>query len=143
MRIHRLPGGKTEWFVINRLKCTNESCGRLHRELPECLSPYKHYDAQLIEDVLDDVVSEEDVECEDYPSEQTMKHWRFWLQLNERHIEGQMKSTADRLLDLGTEFARSTDFLLKELRTRIAPGWLKLLNRFLYNTGGGMIPCPG
>lgn len=142
-RIHRLSGGKTEWYLINRLKCTGENCGRLHNELPECLSPYKHYDTQLIEDVLDGVVSEEDTECEDYPSEQTMNHWRYWLQQNEKHIDGQLKSTGDRLLDLGIEFARFTDSLLKELKKRISPGWLKLINRFLYNTGGGWIPNPG
>lgn len=126
--------------MINRLVCTG--CGKLHNELPECLCPYKHYDSQLIEDVLDGVICEADVECEDYPSESTMTHWRFWLQLNETHIDGQMKSTVDRLLDLGVELARSTDFLLKGLRERISPGWLQLLIRFLYNNGGWLIPSP-
>ncbi len=126
--------------MINRLVCTG--CGKLHNELPVCLCPYKHYDTQLIEDVLEGVVSEEDIECEDYPSEWTMKHWRYWLQLNEKHIDGQLKSTIDRLLDLGIELARSTDFLLEELRERISPGWLKQVTRFLYNNGGGFIPSP-
>lgn len=143
LRIHRLMGGDTEWYQINRLRCSNESCGRLHNELPDCISPYKHYDAGLIEDVIEEVVTEQDKDCEDYPCEQTMHHWKYWMSRNEDHIDGQMKSTADRLLDLGTEFARSKDSLLQELKKRISPGWLKAVNQFLYNTGGGMIPNPG
>ena len=143
LRIHKLTGGKKEWYLINRLKCSNEQCGRMHNELPDCLSPYKHYDAQLIEDVVEGVVSEEDKECEDYPCVQTMNHWKRWMQLNEDHINGAMKSTADRLLDLGAEFVRSTDSLLKELKIRISPGWLKAVNGFLYNTGGRLVPAPG
>ena len=33
-------------FLIRRLKCSN--CGRLHRELPDCLVPYKHYASEVI-----------------------------------------------------------------------------------------------
>ena len=77
-RVHRTAGGRKEWYQIRRLKCSNDKCGRLHNELPDCICPYKHYDAGLIEDVLDGVVSEEDTETEDYPCEGTMKHWRWW-----------------------------------------------------------------
>ena len=142
LRIHRLAGGETEWYQINRLKCSNEECGRLHNELPDFISPYKHYDTQLIEDVVDGFISEEDVKCEDYPCEQTINHWKYWLRMNEDHIDGEMKSTADRLLDLDIEFARSTDHLLKELRLKVSSGWLKIVNWFLYNTGGGLVPNP-
>lgn len=135
-----MAGGETEWYLINRLQCSNDECRRLHNELPDNLIPYKHYDAQLIEDVVESVVSETDRECEDYPCEQTMNHWKYWMQINEGHIDGEMKSTADRLLDLGTEFARSTDSLLKELRERVSPGWLKTVSWFLYNAGGGLVP---
>ena len=38
-------------FLIRRLKCSN--CGRLHRELPDCLVPYKHYASEVISGVLD------------------------------------------------------------------------------------------
>ena len=135
-----MAGGETEWYLINRLQCSNDECRRLHNELPNNLIPYKHYDAQLIEDVVEGVVSEADRECEDYPCEQTMNHWKYWMQINEDHIDGEMKSTADRLLDLGTEFARSTDSLLKELRKKVSPGWLKIVSWFLYNAGGGLVP---
>lgn len=84
--MHKIAGGDKEWYLIRRLKCTGNKCGRLHNELPDCLFPYKHYDAGLIEDVADGVVSEEDTETEDYPCDGTMKHWRWWLLQNTRVV---------------------------------------------------------
>ena len=40
-------------LAINRLKYTNEKCPRLHNELPDCMISYKHYDPDIIEDVVD------------------------------------------------------------------------------------------
>ena len=88
----------------------------LHNELPDCICPYKHYDAGLIEDVVDGVVSEEDRETEDYPCEGTMKHWRWWARMNAANMEGQMKSAARRFLELTDAFLRATDSLLEGLK---------------------------
>lgn len=131
-----------EWYLINRLKCTNAKCKKLHNELPDCLIPYKHYDAGLVEDVVDDVITEDDLGTENHPCADTMKHWKEWIRLNEANINGQMKSTACRLLDLGIGFLQSTDSLLKGLRERISPGWLPAVTRFLYNSGGRINPNP-
>ena len=49
LRVHKEAGGKKSWFAINRLKCTNEKCRRLHNELPDCMIPYKHYGSDIIE----------------------------------------------------------------------------------------------
>lgn len=135
-----MAGGKKEWFIINRLKC--ERCGRLHNELPDCLVPNKHYDAQLIEDVVTGIISEEDLETEDYPCEGTIKHWKWWAAHNEPNINGQIKSTVYRLMDLDKEFLGSTDSLLKGLQDRICPGWLSTVVRFIYNSGGRIEPFP-
>lgn len=51
--------------LICRLKCS--SCGRLHRELPDCLVPYKHYASEVISSVLDGMVTPEDDDSADYP----------------------------------------------------------------------------
>ena len=53
------------------------------------MSPYKHYDAGLIEDVVDGVVSGADLETENYPCEGTINHWKWWMKMNEPNIEGQ------------------------------------------------------
>lgn len=84
LRIHKLAGGGKEWYQIRRLKCTDDKCRKLHNELPDCMFPYKHYDAGLIEDVVEGIVSEDDIETEDYPCEGTIKHWKWWMQVNEK-----------------------------------------------------------
>ena len=141
-RVHKEAGGRKRWFVINRLKCTNEKCGRLHNELPDCMVPYKHYGTEIIEDVVDEVIGPDDPGTEDYPCEATMRHWKWWISRNEANINGQMRSVLHHLLDLNTEFLKSGESLLRELRERISPGWLSVIIRFLYNSGGRIEPYP-
>lgn len=141
-RVKRKAGGGKEWCLIRRLKCSNDRCRRLHNELPDCMCPYKHYDAGLIEDVVDGVVSEEDIETEDYPCSGTMKHWRWWSQMNEKNMEGQIRQAAHRFLDLDEKFLKSRDPLLEKLKERISPGWLKAAVRAVYNSGGRIEPYP-
>ena len=142
LRVHKVAGGKKEWYLVRRMKCTNDKCRKLHTELPDCMCPYKHYDAGLIEDVVDGVVSEEDRETEDYPCEGTMKHWRWWARMNAANMEGQMKSAAQRFLELTDAFLWGRDSLLEGLKERISPGWLKAAMRFIYNTGGRIEAYP-
>lgn len=97
-----------EWYQINRLKCTNKECGKLHNELPDCLSPYKHYDAGLIEDVVDDVVTEDDTETENYPCADTMNHWKFWVGRN----EGSAMPTLDNFVLLAFVLGTTIDKVL-------------------------------
>lgn len=140
--MHKIAGGDKEWYLIRRLKCSNEKCGRLHNELPDCICPYKHYDAGLIEDVVDGVVSEEDTETEDYPCEGTMKHWRWWMLMNEKNMEGQIRLAVHQYLDLNEKFLGFADSLLERLKERISPGWLKAAGRVIYNSGGRIEPYP-
>lgn len=141
-RVHKEAGGVKNWFIINRLKCINKKCGRLHNELPDCIVPYKHYGADIVEDVIDEVVGPDDPGMEDHPCEETMKHWKWWMSRNEANIDGQMRSMLHHLLDLNTEFLRSGESLLKGLRERISPGWLGAVIRFIYNCGGRIEPNP-
>ena len=140
--MHRIAGGGKEWCLIRRLKCSNDKCRRLHNELPDCLCPYKHYDAGLIEDVVEGVVSEADRETEDYPCEGTMKHWRWWFHKNRKNMEGQIREAAHRFLDLDGKFLKSRASLLDELKERISPGWLRAAARAIYNSGGRIEPNP-
>lgn len=104
--------------------------------------PYKHYGSEIIEDVLDDVVGPDDLSTEDYPCEGTMRHWKWWLFVNEANINGQMKSMLHHLMDLDIEFLKSSESLLEGLRQRISPGWLSVVNRFIYNSGSRIEPYP-
>ena len=42
--------GAARWFLLRRLRCS--SCGKLHLEIPDFMQARKHYEAQLIRDVL-------------------------------------------------------------------------------------------
>ena len=98
----RLEGGIRRRFLIRRLKCS--SCGRLHRELPDCLVPYKHYASEVISGVLDGIVSPDDEDSADFPCETTMRRWHCWLEANRLRIDGYLKSTGYRLLGFSTDF---------------------------------------
>ena len=70
---------------IRRLKCRN--CGAYHRELPDFLAPYKHYETEVISGVLDEVVSADDME-DNCPCDSTVASWHHWLMINELRIDG-------------------------------------------------------
>ena len=57
-RVWKKERGEKRWVIIRRFCCTNKDCNRLHNELPDFLIPYKHYEAQLIEDVIEGTVTE-------------------------------------------------------------------------------------
>lgn len=122
---------------IGRYRCTNKECHRLHNALPDLLLPYKHYERELIEDVIEGVVYEEDPRRDaSYPCETTMQRWRRWASDNAAAMEGQMRSAGMRFLDLTDEFLRSSESLLEGLKTKISPGWLAAVIRIVYNSGG-------
>ena len=88
------------------------------------------------------MVGPDDLGIEDYPSEGTMKHWKWWFSRNEANINGQMKSMLHHLMDFDIKFLKSIESLLKELRERICPGWLRVVTRSIYNSGGRIDPYP-
>ena len=114
----------------------------MYTKLPDCLCPYKHYDAGLIEDVVDGVISGDDLETEDFPCEGTIKRWKWWMGMNEKNMEGQIRAAAHRFLELDGKFLKSGTSLLGKLRERISPGWLKTAARAIYNSGGRIEAYP-
>lgn len=73
-RIVRKEGRITRRAYIRRLRCDN--CGRIHRELPSFILPYKQYEARIIRGVISGIITPETSGFEDYPCEATMKLWR-------------------------------------------------------------------
>jgi hypothetical protein len=49
-RVWRVSEDEKRILIILRLYC--ESCDKTHRELPDCIVPYKRYGAQIIEDIV-------------------------------------------------------------------------------------------
>lgn len=140
LRIRKKEGGVKEQLYIRRLCCV--SCEVLHNELPDCLVPYKHYEAEVISGVLDEVVTPNDTDAEDYPCVQTMLRWLQWLTLNLTAIEGYLKNVGYSVLDLGTDFLFSTESLLETMRS-VHKNWLEKVLRIIYNSGGFLraLPC--
>lgn len=60
---------------IRRLRC--ESCGKLHRELPDNIIPYKHYERDIIEGVTKGYITSHTLGFEDYPCTLTMTRWAY------------------------------------------------------------------
>ena len=92
----KLEGGEKRSLKIERVRCTNNGCGRLHNALPDCLVPYKHYACEVIAGVLDEIITPDDTEDEDYPCEATMLRWKYWLMANYLRIDGYLRSLRRR-----------------------------------------------
>lgn len=73
LRIVRTKYRKTRWIKIRRLRCIK--CGHMHRELPTYIFPYKQYEAEIIQGVLEGLITCETLGFEDYPCEMTMMRW--------------------------------------------------------------------
>lgn len=140
LRIMKLEGGEKRTIRIERMKCTNNGCGRLHNALPDCLVPYKHYACEAIAGVLDEIITPDDAEDEDYPCEATMLRWKHWLMANLLRIDGYLKSIGHRLLGLGEELLCSNLSLLGTLRSSNGR-WLEAILRMIYNSGGFLEPA--
>lgn len=73
-RIIKNKGGKNEHIYLRQFIC--DKCSSIHRELPNNLLPYKHYNAEIIEGVVSNKITSDDICYEDFPSEITMKRWK-------------------------------------------------------------------
>lgn len=139
IRIRKKEDGHKDLLMIRRFRC--KTCHSYHNELPDCLTPYKHYETEVISGVLDGVVTREDADSEDYPSVQTMQRWLRWLQINLANIEGYLRSSACSIFRLGEEILFSNGSLLEAIRKKYQ-NWLENILRLIYNSGGFLVPIP-
>ena len=122
-------------MLIERRKC--KGCGKTHRLLPGYkVFPYKHYDADTIESVVDGDLNEDNLSTEDYPCESTLLRWRQWANEFVKNTEGRLRSTIYHVYDLTEAFLKSKVSLLEELKARIGYGWLTMVFRIYMDTGG-------
>ena len=104
--------------------------------LPDFLLPYKHYKEEVISGVLDGVVTSDDLDSEDRPSQASMDRWILWFILNRLNIEGYLRSNAYRELDYTEEVFTSGRSLLRQFRRSSHGAWLCAVIRIIYNSGG-------
>ncbi len=132
-RILRKEGGEVIWLMIRRFCCTD--CHRHHTELPDCLTPFKHYSTEVISGVIDEIISPMDEDAEDYPCLQTMIRWLRWFRMNLANIEGYLRNAGCYLLELSEQLLYSKDSLLDAIRDK-TDRWLEMILRIIYNSGG-------
>lgn len=73
-RIVRTKARVTTHIEIRRLRCM--ACRSVHRELHESLIPHKQYEFEVINGVLEGLITSDTLGFEDYPCEMTMTRWR-------------------------------------------------------------------
>lgn len=137
-RIWKQHGGKKQWLLIERVRCRNKNCRRVHNALPDFIVPHRHYSSEVIEDVIDEVVLPDDeLNGSDYPCEMTMARWKYWFERNRENIDGQLKSVGYRVLGFSKQLLISGVSLSDELR-KDGAGWLSAIIRLIYNSGGSL-----
>lgn len=138
-RIVKWYNGRKQHLLIQRLQCVK--CHHLHNELPDIITPHKHYAAEVIENVVDEVSTPDDESTLCSPCERTMERWKQWIRLNKTQVDGHLKSVGTRLFGLSREFLNSDKSLLDELRS-FGAGWLSIITHVIYNSGGRMLLRP-
>lgn len=99
-RIRRDENGIFDFIRVRRLYCS--VCKKYHTELPDELIPYKHYKAEVIEGVLEDIVHDSDLDSDKYPSTSTMNNWVLWFKA--------FMATAVKFLNISVYLPDSLDF---------------------------------
>ena len=140
LRGQKQVDGERKLYMINRMQCTNESCRKIHRQLTDGMIKFKQYTAQVIEDVIDEVISASD--AIEYPCEGTMKHWKWWFLYNREQMEGHLRMAVYRLRGFMSGPDSPTDSLLDKYRKDISPGWLGKVCRIVNNIGGTLRVSP-
>ena len=135
IRYVKYPGGSRKAFHISRYKC--ERCNVLCSLLPDIMVPYKQYSSETICDVIDGVLTSDDLEAEDYPTEKTMFLWLEWFCKNLQYIDEYLRSLKSRISGKPV-----TGSVVEVLRTQ-HKNWLGKIIVMVYNSGGALTPLRG
>lgn len=123
--------GQTKVLVIRRLRC--ENCHRIHHELPDCLVPYKRYEAASIERVVVESSESTDVAADNA----TLYRLRKWFHKQLPYLLGCLRSIA---ISLGQDMADEPSVITLSAHQRIGlyvgnnPGWLARIVRPIANS---------
>ena len=132
-RIMKQAGGTKQWLCIRRFKCT--TCERLHNELPDCLVPYKHYNSEIIQDVIvhEEALGDElfNTDYDEYPCYETMLRWLRWFNQNLANINGLLRKAAIFIGCMNDGTAPLLDTIQDH-----TDRWLCAVLRMIYNSGG-------
>lgn len=77
----RTKNGEINEIIIQRYYC--KSCGRYVRVIPKDVIPYKRYEKEVIDGVIEGLITSTTLGFEDYPSEKQMERWRKSISYND------------------------------------------------------------
>ena len=124
--LKNLPG-KVFHYMLRRMKC--QSCSTLHTEIPDIIQPYKHYDSQTIQSVLDG--SEEAASCA--ADNSTIRRWKESFNEAEPDINQRLASVYEREAGELPPLTPTTQ-ILKGIRASYKR-WLRFVMTLLINKG--------
>jgi predicted RNA-binding Zn-ribbon protein involved in translation (DUF1610 family) len=127
-RLRRLKNlyGEKSLFLLRRLLCG--VCGKLHTEIPNTIQPYKHYDSEAIQTVLDG--SAEAAACA--ADDSTIRRWKGSFAEAEDDIGQRPASVCAREADERAPIGAGALILA---RVRTAARWLAFVMELLINGG--------
>jgi hypothetical protein len=102
-----------------------ETCGKLHTELPDCMQPYKHYEADAIQSEIDG--SKENPSAD----ESTLRRWKTEFHRSKDQIEGALRALFEKHSGVQYPLLQQNSLLMR-LREKI-PAWLRFVNKALTN----------
>jgi hypothetical protein len=131
--------GFVERYLLRRLRCV--VCKKLHLEIPDNIVPYKHYDANAIQSVID----RKDGQLPDCAASMTtQRRWRAQFGVRKDDIGSALASIYGRTEDTIPPIHASESILTWLRHTNST--WLAFVIRLLVNAGFDVCtrfaPCP-
>jgi hypothetical protein len=123
--------GEARRFLLRRLSCT--VCGRFHTEIPDIILPYKRYDAETIQSVLDGKESASACAADD----STMRRWRASFAEAQTDMRQRIASVYACEEDTSAPIVSGVDVIARIRSTE--PRWLPFVMRLLIMAGH--VPC--
>ena len=119
--------GEISRLLLRRFLC--ERCKKLHTEIPDIIQPYKHYDSEAIQCVLDD--SEESSTC--VADNSTMRRWKKNFEEAEADINQRITSVSVQELDAKAPLIASSNPFMFIRASQLY--WFAFVMKLLINNG--------
>lgn len=73
-RMIKRKGGEKKKILVERFRCSD--CGSVKRNLPDYIYPYKHYESDIIDGVIEGLIDSDTLGFENFPCDMTMQRWK-------------------------------------------------------------------
>jgi len=114
-------------FFLRRLRC--QVCKKLHTELPSIIQPYKHYDSNAIQSVLDGSVNTSTFVAD----VSTIRRWKTEFAKAESDISQKLTSVYAQMTDEKVPIGDSVHIMDRvKIKTK---HWLAFVTKLLINSG--------